>query len=379
MINISRLLYCYLHHVLPACEKELAGWRRRAWAIPEPRLRLQALSSLDKKKFHCQGGAVFAVLPGPIHHDLLRFIVALQTISDYLDNLCDRSRVIEARAFALLHEAMLDAVQPPQSSAPLPRPPGYYYRLYPWQDDGGYLADLVATCREAVGRMAQYDAVAADIIKLVELYRDLQVKKHIEVEERVPQLTSWFHHHLHAGKEDRLGVGVEQWRPLKALAGAGLYWQEFAAAAGSTLGVFALAQAALLPGSADITKDSLLALYFPWICGLHILLDYLIDLSEDKEGGDLNFVSIYRDIAQAGERLQLFFTEARRRLKQQDLPAMHALVLYGLPAMYLSDPKVVKQKQVKTAQHILNTGGFWTWFLYLLCRQWRKSRYNRYT
>jgi len=30
--------------------------------------------------------------------------------------------------------------------------------------------------------------------------------------------------------------------------------------------------------------------YFPWVQGLHILLDYLIDQEEDRINGDLNFV-----------------------------------------------------------------------------------------
>ena len=35
--------------------------------------------------------------------------------------------------------------------------------------------------------------------------------------------------------------------------------------------------------------------YFPYIQGLHILLDYLIDQEEDKVGGDLNFCFYYEN------------------------------------------------------------------------------------
>lgn len=37
--------------------------------------------------------------------------------------------------------------------------------------------------------------------------------------------------------------------------------------------------------------------YFPYIQGLHILLDYLIDQEEDKAGGDLNFCFIILTIS----------------------------------------------------------------------------------
>ena len=35
--------------------------------------------------------------------------------------------------------------------------------------------------------------------------------------------------------------------------------------------------------------------YFPYIQGLHILLDYFIDQEEDKVVGDLNFCSYYEN------------------------------------------------------------------------------------
>ena len=41
---------------------------------------------------------------------LVSFIVALQTISDYLDNLCDRVEGADEAGMRMLHRAMLSAV-----------------------------------------------------------------------------------------------------------------------------------------------------------------------------------------------------------------------------------------------------------------------------
>ena len=65
--------------------------RREQRSIPNPELRKQALASIEHKTFHCEGGAIMALMANEHYQEAIRFIVAYQTISDYLDNLCDRS------------------------------------------------------------------------------------------------------------------------------------------------------------------------------------------------------------------------------------------------------------------------------------------------
>ena len=78
----------------PAVKRELSRWKSLAQTIPEP-LRTQALLSIEHKAFHCLGGSVYAQYPGVHGQTMLSFVVALQTISDYLDNLCDRLGVCD--------------------------------------------------------------------------------------------------------------------------------------------------------------------------------------------------------------------------------------------------------------------------------------------
>src|SRR5699024_12521302 len=93
-------------------DRELYFWKKRAEAIPNDELRRQALSSIKSKRFHCQGGAVYALLAGYRWREAIRFMVAYQTISDYLDNLCDRGTSLKHADFLLLHQSMLYAVTP---------------------------------------------------------------------------------------------------------------------------------------------------------------------------------------------------------------------------------------------------------------------------
>ena len=54
--------------------------------------------------------------------------------------------------------------------------------------------------------------------------------------------------------------------------------------------------------------------YFPYVQGLHILLDYFIDQEEDRIGGDLNFCSYYENEQAILDRMKHFVEEARRAL-----------------------------------------------------------------
>ena len=436
----AALLVTYVRRVLPLVDEALDRWQRRAAAIPDPELRRQALASIRTKRFHCEGGAVFAAaVPPARRRALVEAVVALQTISDYLDNLCDRSESLDPADYRQLHRAMLDAVTPagtaagappsaagasattamramapeggghrdaaaarpsglratapasrcrrappvpplarrpdapsrpgpgPSPVAPVapaspPAPPGAangYYRLHPHGDDGGYLEALVATCRAALATFPGYGAVAGAVRRLVSLYNDLQVNKHGDPRGRQARMAAWY----------RRAAG--RWHGRLA-------WWEFAAACGSTLGVFALFREALLepdPPAPRIRR--LLDAYFPWIGGLHILLDYLIDQAEDRAGGDLNLVEPYGDAGRAGQGLSVFVHEAARRAARLRDAPLHRLVVDGLLGLYLSDPKVAQQLLEPVARHLLASGGAGARLCFAASRffrRWRRPR-----
>jgi tetraprenyl-beta-curcumene synthase len=83
------------------------------------------------------------------------------------------------------------------------------------------------------------------------------------------------------------------------------------------------------------------------VCGLHILLDYLIDQEEDTAGGDLNFCSYYGGLEQTITRIAAIVQEARRQILRLEHPAFHRMIIEGLLALYLSDPKVSSQREVR--------------------------------
>ncbi|WP_156288559.1 tetraprenyl-beta-curcumene synthase family protein [Oceanobacillus salinisoli] len=300
--------------IFPAVNEELHKWRSQAEQIPNKELRTQALNSINSKRFHCQGGAVFALLAEEKWREAVRFIVAYQTISDYLDNLCDRSTSLNPDDFELLHLAMEDALTPGNECK-------NYYELRDDQDDGNYLKELVQTCQQVINRLGKREAVTVPLLRLEEMYANLQVHKHVKVDERIPRLTNWYE-------------GNKEQAPT-------LSWYEYAAAAGSTLGIFCLASYALSDRMTEqLTKDVFHS-YFPYMQGLHILLDYFIDQNEDIEEGDLNFCSFYTNNKEMRERFAYFIKQADQRVQSLPNSQFHKMIHHGLVGLYLGDKKVM--------------------------------------
>ena len=336
----------YVAQVFPKVSGELYKWQRHAELSPEAIPREQALLSIKNKSFHCLGGSVYALYPGARMSRTVEFVVAYQTISDYLDNMVDNAGIIDEQAFRHLHLAMADALRPNE-------PMSDYYLYYPFAEDGGFLNKLVAACRERCN-LPSFGLVQANMLQLSELYSQLQTYKHLSPETRETKMLAWTSKHL------------AQYPALTA-------W-EFAAATGSTLPIFCLYAAAHDPDLTEHTVDALVTGYFPWICALHILLDYLIDLTEDRDMGQLNFVEYYRDTSETVEHLQHILQECLSLAQRLPHPQFHIRVIRGLLAMYLSDQKVQHSEVMPLAEKLLRTAGHTTRLLHLSCQQLRRTK-----
>lgn len=334
--------------IFPCVHKELAYWKQRAQGIADSELRHQALESINTKTFHCEGGSIYAILAGDNWREAIRFIVAYQTISDYLDNLCDRSTSLDPEDFEALHESMLHALTPGNETV-------NYYRLRDEQDDSDYLRDLVLTCQEALQNIGNYESNRSYFIQLAQLYSDLQVHKHVKMEERVPRLTSWFKKHQH------------KWQDLT--------WYEFSACTGSTLGIFCLASYGFNDKLNKNLAEKIFQSYFPYMQGLHILLDYYIDQKEDAEEGDLNFCNYYEHSEEMKQRLVYFIAKTEEHVKGLPDGHFHKMIQKGLVGMYLADTKVQSlHKSRQMIKSLLRAGGVKAKFFYFNTKLYHKIR-----
>ena len=124
------------------------------------------------------------------------------------------------------------------------------------------------------------------LLELCQYYCDLQIHKHVTQEERVPRLEKWFQNNQYQLPE--------------------MEWYEFSACSGSTLGIFCLISYAIRDDFQPSDAENIRKGYFPYIQGLHILLDYFIDQEEDIAGGDLNFCSYYQSAGNTFSAIEAF-------------------------------------------------------------------------
>jgi tetraprenyl-beta-curcumene synthase len=124
----------------------------------------------------------------------------------------------------------------------------------------------------------------------------------------------------------------------------------------------------------EVLADEIHRAYFPWVGGLHILLDYLIDQQEDLLHGDLNFVSFYSDATQIAQRLSKFVRESLRHTRKlTDGRRIHQDTVRGVLAVYLSDAKVSAQPQIRRNRRLIWQFGPTTLLYYAACRHYRAS------
>ncbi|MDR3599718.1 MAG: tetraprenyl-beta-curcumene synthase family protein [Desulfosporosinus sp.] len=346
-MNRGRLIYSFVAKVFPLVKQELNRWQRMAAQLPDARLSQQATDSIHSKAFHCQGGSIFALYPGVNRAEAVRFIVAYQTMSDYLDNLVDSLEVQDELAFSQLHLAMQEALNPEADRSD-------YYLYYPYREDGGYLEGLVKTCQASLRKLPAYKIVQEEAVKFAQLYSYLQTYKHLALEEREGKMLNWITPYLKEYPE------ITTW--------------EFAAATGSTLGIFSLYAVAFNSQLTVKQAQKISRAYFPWICGLHILLDYFIDLREDRETNQLNFVAYYEDTDMTFQRLHQFVENSLKQAARLDHPKFHRAVVQGLLAMYLSDKKGMDTDIRSITKHLLGDSGLGVKLLYWLCCQLRKKK-----
>ncbi len=283
--NLAAMTTRIFLDVRPRVHRHLQIWTARAGAIPDSELRRQALLSIATKSFHCEGGGIYALLAGDAFEEAVRFIVAYQTISDYLDNLCDRSTSQDPEDFRALHESM------PQALVPDPYGPTGIASMRSgttgdtWRTSSGHARRRSGACRPTTPSPPACSGWRACTA----------------TSRSTSTFASMSGSRGSCPGSSRTGTGC------RTCAGTSLP-RPRAQPWGSS------ASSRRLPGElSSRTGGQVEKALFPWVQALHILLDYLVDQEEDRQGGDLNFCSYYSGEADMLDRMKWLFLRARRR------------------------------------------------------------------
>jgi tetraprenyl-beta-curcumene synthase len=302
----------YWFGVFPAARSTQRALLARAEAIPDPLLRADALASHHDKGSNSEGLAALAVLaPGAKRAEIARSLVAYQLMLDYLDGVSERPTADPLANGMQLHRAFEVALNP---DAPYED----YYALAPAHADGGYLQELIRTCRAPLRRLPSYEAVRPALLRQARLCCESQALNHaLRFAPVQDQLDDWA---ARTVSESELEPGFE-------------WWELVAAAAASSLCVGALLALAATPGATEEEARRVESAYFPWASGLNALLDSLVDLDEDPE--DASHLRRYSSHEHAAERLTTIATGARERVAALPDGRLHEAILAAMGALYL--------------------------------------------
>jgi len=302
----------YLLGVLPHVREELGRWRSRAAEIPDPVLRGHAQASL-RKQGNIEGAALFATLTPAAHrHQAIRALVAYQSAYNYLDTLSEQPSADPVNNADQLDQALLIALHPTAEHAD-------YYRHNPQRDDDGYLTAIVEECRGALVRLPSYSTVAVAARAAAGRIVDFQA--------------------LNVSAPHRGRDPLESWAIETTPAGSGVAWWETAGAAGSSLAVHALIAAAADPRLEAVDVVAIDRAYFPWIGGLHSLLDSLVDRREDAEQHQRSLLGYYPSPTTAAIALSSLALRGRSAIERLPNRRAHEVILTAMCSYYLSAPQ----------------------------------------
>ncbi len=338
LVTFAHAAFSYWTSVFPRVCFYIARWRSRARRIPDPVLRQLALDALDKRG-NIEGAAAFAAfVPLSRRTNVTRATSAFQAAYNLLDMLGEQPSPDPVRDGRRLHEALVYAVTPRGSAPPLGSEIGVldtdsfgadtraagqaraldWYEYHPQRDDGGYLDALIEECRDAFAALPSHQlagpsaqAAAARIVAFQSLNLSKSQGEH---------------------------TGLEQWARAATPPGGDLQWWEIAAAAGSSLGVHVLIAAAAAPQLHAGEVSALAQAYFPWIGGLHSLLDNLIDKHEDEAAGHRSLIEYYGP-EQAAQRMRSIAEQALQKASELPHSRRHIVILAAMIGNYLATPE----------------------------------------
>lgn len=324
----------YWLQVFPAARSAQRRLRARAESIPDPLLRRDALVAHRDKRSNSEGLAALAVLaPSPRRAELARSLLAYQLMLDYLDGVSERPAPDPIANGHCLHRAFEVALDPDAEHED-------YYALAPGREDGGYLVALIETCRAPLHSLPSYPAVRGPLLRQARLCGESQALNHaLRFESVEVQLSEWA---ARTATEAALEVHFD-------------WWELLAAAAASSYTVGALLALAAEPGVGEAEACAVESAYFPWASALNALLDSLVDLDEDPEGG--SHVRRYDSPQIAAERLQTIASGARRRVSELPEGRLHEAIFAAMGALYLAQPEAWRPGREPISNAVLGALG----------------------
>jgi tetraprenyl-beta-curcumene synthase len=328
---------------LPAAAREVRRWRAIASRIPDETIRRDALHSLEHKRGHTDGAALFCILAPRRDPRLLRLLVAYEIMWDFLDSVNERGAARGQINGRRLHLSLVHALD---ASLPICD----YYLHHSWREDGGYLRELVRVCRETSARLPSYEAVRPLLLREAWRAQVLAINHDPDPAARDRGLREW---------------ALRDWPDCTEAS-----WYELTGAASASLTVHVLFALAANPNINGTHITGVYRAYNPWISAATTMLDSWVDRAEDERNGDHSYVAHYPpDVARA--RIAQLIRRSTAEAARLPDSERHILLVACMAAMYLSKDSARTPATRQDTQTLIRAGGPLTRALLPILRLWR--------
>jgi cytochrome P450 len=309
-------------------------------------MRADALDALVGKRDNAEGAALFSILPRHRSGSLLKLLVAYQVMWDFLDSASERGACNGPSNGRQLHRALVEALDPEASISD-------YYRHHTCQDDGGFLLQLVETCRRLCVELPCYPQVSELMIRGVERCSVQSLNHEPDPRKRDATLQAWARR---AFSSDH-----------------GLLWFELTAAASAYMpyALLALAAEPSCDSSEAIAVDSA---YFPWVSLAVAMLDSYVDRKEDDADDSHSYIAHYASEPLAVERLKTIIRQAMAQATHLRNGRRHAIIAASMVAMYLAKESANTSRLRRQTRSLVRAGGWLTTLLLPAAYIWRTVR-----
>lgn len=301
----------YWSTIAPQVRRELRRWSTRASAIPDRSLRELAVEKLAREHFNAEVAATLATLVAKEHRErVVEAIVAFEVMYDFLDGLTERPVHEPIESGTHLYRAFTDVFV---------ERPGEPHGQPTVAEDGGYLAELSSTVREAIATLPASSVIADAGNRAAVRCAAGQIRVHAASQIGTAQL--------------------EEWARQASTRVVGLGWREYlAGSVASVLAVHALIVAGADEGVTKRQADEIDAAYLS-IAALSTMLDSLVDYERDLTTGDPWLVRLYGEPELLGEQLANVAGRAVAQSRRLPHSAHHLTTLLGVVAYYTSAPE----------------------------------------
>jgi tetraprenyl-beta-curcumene synthase len=322
---------------------EASQWRTRAHAIPDPSTRDHALEAMDEGRALVDGAALFWILPPRRRLDLLRLLVALQTLLNFLDLVFEREASGPDQrpgSWMWLAREALDLTRPPPDREIKAR----------LGDDGGFLSALVMACRGGCAALPNYQHARVLLVREATRSRAFE----IEHDRDAPRRSATMQAHVAQHFSDVTGLA----------------WWELVGGASALL--TAMAVLALAADEATTPDDFLQAAdAYVWVASAAALLDSYVDRPADVSSGAHNWFDYYPTDAHATRRAAELLQGAVSRISALRNAERHVVIVASMAALWLSSDTARRADLREVTAAMARSGGGMTRLLIPILRAWR--------